>query len=66
MATENLAFFYDCMTIFCRQIISYELHYPMSFTEDLIDLLQRMLCRDPAQRITVEGIKDHPYFPSLL
>lgn len=31
-------------------------------TNDCKDLLEQMLHPDPAQRITIEGIKDHPWF----
>jgi serine/threonine protein kinase len=64
LATANLPFYNDNLTTLCRQIISCQVHYPMSLNEDLQDLLQRMLCRDPAVRITIEEIKEHPYFPS--
>jgi serine/threonine protein kinase len=36
----------------------------MRLSDDLIHLLKRMLCRDPAERITIDEIKRHPWFPS--
>jgi serine/threonine protein kinase len=64
LATANLPFYDDNITTLCRQIISCEVHYPMSLGDDLADLLHRMLCRDPAERITIEQIKEHPFFPT--
>lgn len=34
---------------------------PMHFSEDLRDLLSHMLDKDPDTRITIEGIKKHPW-----
>jgi serine/threonine protein kinase len=31
-------------------------------TPQLVDLLQKMMCRDPDRRITLEMIKNHPWF----
>jgi serine/threonine protein kinase len=35
----------------------------MTLSDDLIDLLKRMLCRNPAERITIDEIKRHRWFP---
>jgi serine/threonine protein kinase len=47
-----------------RQILSMEIHYPMGLSDELTDLMQKMLCRDPYRRITIEEIKQHPWFPT--
>jgi hypothetical protein len=64
LTTANVQFFHDNVTALCRQILNCKVHYPMTLNEDLTDLPQRMLCRDPAERITVDTIKEHPYFPA--
>jgi serine/threonine protein kinase len=38
--------------------------FPLSITPMLNDLLHRMLSKDPRLRITLEGIKQHPWFRS--
>jgi len=35
--------------------------YPLAFSKNFIDLLNRMLQKDPQQRINLEGVRDHPW-----
>jgi serine/threonine protein kinase len=65
-ATARLPFFHDNFTELCRQITSSDIYYPMNLSDDLIDLLRKMLCRDPSRRITISQIKAHPWFPAEL
>jgi serine/threonine protein kinase len=64
LAVGKFPFFNNDFTVLCRQITTNQIHYPMTLSEDLIDLLQQMLCRDPSNRITIEQIKTHPWFPA--
>jgi serum/glucocorticoid-regulated kinase 2 len=43
--------------------VKYERYPPMD--EDAIDLLQKLLVRDPAERIDIDGVRDHPFFASI-
>lgn len=38
----------------------------LSFASDFIDLLRRLLCYDPAERITAAQALRHPYFNYVL
>lgn len=35
--------------------------YPKTLSENAIDLLSRMLEKEPKQRISISDIKDHPF-----
>jgi serine/threonine protein kinase len=63
LATGKLPFAHKDFSVLCRQIVASHIRYPGTLNEDLTDLLRRMLCRDPAKRITIEQIKQHPWFP---
>lgn len=45
-----------------NKIINEDPKYPTIFSPMLSDLLHRMLMKDPTQRITLEGIIQHPWF----
>jgi serine/threonine protein kinase len=45
-----------------QKIVYTEVRYPAFMTPQLIDLLQKMICKDPQRRITLEMIKHHPWF----
>jgi serine/threonine protein kinase len=45
-----------------QKIVLREPEYPTFFTPALTNLLQKMMCKDPEQRITLEMIKNHPWF----
>ena len=36
--------------------------FPVGVSAEAVDLTKRMLCKDPAQRITIDEIKEHPWF----
>lgn len=42
-------------------IVSTEPKYPESLPEDFVDLLKKMLNKDPKQRITINEMKNHPF-----
>jgi serine/threonine protein kinase len=45
-----------------QKIVYTEAKYPQFLTPQLVDLLQKMICKDPERRITLDGIKSHPWF----
>jgi serine/threonine protein kinase len=45
-----------------QKLVYTEVRYPSFFTPQLTDLLQKMLCKDPERRITLEMIRNHPWF----
>jgi serine/threonine protein kinase len=59
----SMPFFHDDFQTLCGQILSKKIHYPMFLPDDLIDLLKKMLCRQPPDRITIQRITNHPWFP---
>jgi serine/threonine protein kinase len=64
LATGRMPFFDDDIGKLCRQIVAKPIVYPPSLSEDLRDLLKQMLCRNPSSRITIDQIKQHPWFPT--
>ena len=44
------------------RIMAAEFPTPEWMSEDCKDLLARMICADPGERITVEGVLRHPWF----
>jgi serine/threonine protein kinase len=59
----SMPFFHNDFQTLCRQILSKKIRYPMFLSDDLIDLLKKMLCRQPSDRITIQQITNHPWFP---
>ena len=45
-----------------QKIVYTEAFYPSFLSPPLVDLLRKMICKDPDQRITLEKIKVHPWF----
>jgi serine/threonine protein kinase len=45
------------------EVRSGNIEFPPFLSVGLTDLLKRMLCRDPKERIDTHGIKEHPWFP---
>jgi serine/threonine protein kinase len=46
-----------------ESITHHHIQYPSFLSDNLIDLLSKMLCRDPRKRITIDQIKSHSWFP---
>lgn len=44
------------------KIVTEEVHYPSSLSFSLVDLLKRLLVKNPEQRITLTRLKEHPWF----
>jgi serine/threonine protein kinase len=64
LATGTVPFYHDDFSSLCREILAKPILYPRNLSDSLIDLLRKMLCRNPADRITAEQIKSHPWFPA--
>lgn len=45
----------------CQKIVYTEPNYPPTFSPLLIDLLSKMLKKNPEERITISQIKEHPW-----
>jgi hypothetical protein len=45
-----------------RLILRAQPEFPRTMSDSLVDLLRKMLTKDPEGRITLEGIKQHPWF----
>lgn len=44
------------------KIVTEDIHYPSSLSFSLVDLLKRLLVKNPEQRITLSRLKEHPWF----
>jgi serine/threonine protein kinase len=58
----NLPFDEENVQRLLQKIVYSEISFPGCLTPQLIDLLQKMLCKEPTSRISLEGIKQHPWF----
>jgi serine/threonine protein kinase len=45
-----------------QKVVHSEVGYPAFISPQLRDLLQKMICKDPEERITLDMIKAHPWF----
>jgi serine/threonine protein kinase len=45
-----------------QKVVYTEVRYPSFMTPQLVDLLQKMICKDPDRRIPLGMIKNHPWF----
>jgi serine/threonine protein kinase len=64
MATARFPFAIGDVTALCQEIVTRPIDYPSNLSRGLIDLLSRMLCRDSEERITIDQIKLHSWFPN--
>ena len=62
IAAKNLPFEDSNLTRLIQKILNEDPEYPSTFSPALTDLLQRMLTKDPNQRISLDGIQQHPWF----
>jgi len=60
-----LPFMDENIQIMLSKIVQNEPIYPSFLSSSLVDLLSKMLCKDPAQRITLEKIQEHSWFSQL-
>lgn len=49
-----------------EKIINLEYEFPQGFPPAARDLVERLLVRDPSRRLTIEHIKNHPFFENQL
>lgn len=47
-------------------MMDYKIRFPNNFTSDLTDLLKKMINLNPAERITLKEIEDHPWVIQML
>lgn len=64
MSTCELPFQSNNQKALIDQIINEEPKYPSKLSDELVDLLKRMLQKDPQKRITPEEIAQHPWVAS--
>lgn len=62
MCVGQLPFVDDNLQNVLQKIIYADPHYPSYLSQSLKDLLKKMLIKDPEHRITIEKIKEHPWF----
>ena len=58
----HLPFDDDNLQRLLQKIVYTEAFYPSFLSPSLVDLLQKMICKDPDARITIDRIKNHPWF----
>jgi serine/threonine protein kinase len=58
----HLPFDDDNIQRLLQKIVYTEVKYPAFMSPQLVDLLQKMICKDPERRIALDGIKGHPWF----
>lgn len=58
----NLPYDDDNIQRLLQKIVYTEVFYPSFLSVQLKDLLQKMICKNPDERITIEKIKEHPWF----
>lgn len=64
MVTGRLPFDDDHLQRLLLKVQAGQFHLPSDLPDNLRDLIKRMLTVDPEERITLDGIKAHPWFSS--
>jgi serine/threonine protein kinase len=62
LVTGELPFCDQDNSIILQKICSNTIYFPEFLSPQLVDLLKRILCKDPGRRITLDGICNHPWF----
>ena len=62
LATGNLPFYDESIPTILQKIVYSDPTIPATVPPDLADLLKRMLTKRPENRITLDSIKEHPWF----
>ena len=62
MATGHFPFEEISMQLLLNKITAYEPNYPTNLDKNLLDLIQKMLIKNPQKRIKAEEMLNHPYF----
>lgn len=65
MITGRLPFDDDNIQRLLQKVQIGQYHLPSDLPKDLRDLIKQMLTVDPDKRITLDGIKNHPWFKSI-
>eukprot|EP00178_Gracilaria_changii_P025351 TRINITY_DN78132_c0_g1_i1.p1 TRINITY_DN78132_c0_g1~~TRINITY_DN78132_c0_g1_i1.p1 ORF type:complete len:482 (+),score=87.97 TRINITY_DN78132_c0_g1_i1:1163-2608(+) len=65
MVTGRLPFDDDNIQRLLQKVQAGQYHLPSNLPPDLRDLIKSMLTVAPEERITLEGIKQHPWFTSI-
>lgn len=65
MVTGRLPFDDDNIQRLLQKVQVGQYHLPSDLPKDLRDLIKQMLTVDPKERISLEGIKAHPWFKSI-
>lgn len=65
MMTKKLPFYSPSNSKHTYNVFTENLHFPLNFSSELSNLLERMLSREPLQRITLEGIMRHQWLAPL-
>ncbi|KAI8926582.1 kinase-like domain-containing protein [Entophlyctis helioformis] len=61
MMTGRPPFQGETISLLYRQIKAVEYDVPPYFSADLVDLLRKILLRDPGARIDMDGLRSHPW-----
>lgn len=62
MLSATLPFNAPSLPELANQIINVRIWYPTSFSAGAVDLLKHIIVADPAERYTIEQIRQHPWF----
>jgi serine/threonine protein kinase len=61
MVAGELPFDDDDVQELLRKVISTDVQYPSVMSRSLVDLLRRLLTKNPEMRITIDRLKEHPW-----
>jgi serine/threonine protein kinase len=62
MLAGVLPFYDECPRQNLLNICSAPLEFPFNMSPSVVDLISKILCKDPKLRIGIDGILDHPWF----
>ena len=62
MVAGRLPFDDKNINVLLKKVVFEEVQYPPTMSRSLVDLLKRLLCKNPESRITMSRLKTHPWF----
>lgn len=62
MVAGCLPFDDDNITTLLQKVVYTDVQFPAIMSRSLIDLLKRLLAKNPEQRLTISRLKEHPWF----
>lgn len=62
MVARHLPFDDSNIQNLLQKVVFQEVQYPPIFSRSLVDLLKRLLTKNPEERITIQKLKEHPWF----